>query len=98
MPARGTFTRFPHDRRTCHAGRPESVTVILLKQEEKNFLQKKKDLGMVCHTLPLKKVKKQGEMPLPSLGPITLRNVEFRDGMGPSYGRYGQVQVGRNSS
>ena len=25
---------------------------------------------MACHTLPLKKVKKQGEMPLPSLGPI----------------------------
>jgi len=26
-------------------------------------------------------VKKQGEMPLPSLGPIPLKNVEFRDGM-----------------
>jgi len=25
---------------------------------------------MACHTPPLKKVKKQGEMPLPSLGPI----------------------------
>ena len=25
----------------------------------------KKDLGMACHTPPLKKAKKQGEMPLP---------------------------------
>jgi len=40
-------------------------------QEAKNFLRKtKSDLGMACHTPPLKKVKKQGEMPLPSLGPI----------------------------
>ena len=34
---------------------------------------------MACHTPLLKKVKKQGEMPLPSLGPIPLKNVEFRD-------------------
>ena len=32
----------------------------------------KKDLGMACHTPPLKKVKKQGEMPLPSLSPIMI--------------------------
>ena len=38
---------------------------------------------MACHTPPLKKVKKQGEMLLPSLRPIPLqKNVEFRDGMG----------------
>ena len=39
---------------------------------------------MACHTPPLKKVKEQGKVPLPSLGPITLilKNVEFRDGMG----------------
>ena len=42
----------------------------------------KKDLGMACHIPPLKKAKKQGEMPLPSLSPIPLTNVEFRDGMG----------------
>ena len=36
----------------------------------------KKNLGMACHTPPLKKVKKQGKMPLPSLGPIPLKNVE----------------------
>jgi len=30
----------------------------------------KTDLGMPCHTPPLKKAKKQGEMPLPSLGAI----------------------------
>jgi len=35
---------------------------------------------MACHTPPLKKVKKQGEMPLRS-HPIN-KNVEFRDGMG----------------
>ena len=34
---------------------------------------------MACHTPLLKKVKKQGEMPLPSLGPFPLKNVEFRD-------------------
>jgi len=28
---------------------------------------------MACHTPPLKKVKKQGEVPLPSLGPIPLK-------------------------
>jgi len=33
----------------------------------------KKDLGMACHIPTLKKVKKQGEMPLPSLGPIPLK-------------------------
>jgi len=29
---------------------------------------------MAYHTPPLKKAKKQGEMPLPSLGPIPLKN------------------------
>jgi len=41
---------------------------------------------MACHTPPLKKANKQGEMPLPSLGSIPLKNVEFRDGMGPRLG------------
>jgi len=41
---------------------------------------------MASHTPPLKKAKKQGEMPLPSLGPIPLKIVEFRDGMGPRLG------------
>ena len=38
---------------------------------------------MACHIPPLKKAKKQGKMPLPSLGPIPLKiiNVEFRDGV-----------------
>ena len=36
---------------------------------------------MAYHTPPLKKMKKQGEMPLPSIGPIPLQtNVEFRGG------------------
>jgi len=29
----------------------------------------KKDFGMACHTQPLKKVKKQGEMPYPASVP-----------------------------
>jgi len=37
---------------------------------------------MVCHSPAPKKVKKQGEMPLPSLSPIPFKNVEIRDGMG----------------
>ena len=47
----------------------------------KKFSPKNKnDLGMTCHIPPLKKATKQGEMPLPSLGPIPLKkNVEFRD-------------------
>ena len=42
---------------------------------------------MACHTPPLKKVKKQGETPFitqPWSHPI--KNVEFRDGMGPRLG------------
>jgi len=34
----------------------------------------KKDLGMACHTPPLERAKKQGEMPLRSLSPITFEN------------------------
>ena len=50
------------------------ATATIYKQEAKNFLQKnKKDLGMACHIPPLKKARKQGEMPLPCLGPIPLK-------------------------
>jgi len=48
-------------------------------KKQKNLSEKQKNLGMACHTPPLKKVKKQGKMPLPSLGPIPLKSVEFRD-------------------
>ena len=48
-------------------------------KKQKFSPKNKKDLGMACHIPPLKKGKKQGEMPLPSLGPIPLKNVEFRD-------------------
>jgi len=41
---------------------------------------------MVCHTPPLEKAKKLGEMPLPILSPIPFQNVEFRDGMADSVG------------
>ena len=48
------------------------------KQEAKNFLQTtKKDFGVACHTPPLNKINKQGEMPLPSLGPIPSLNSTF---------------------
>jgi len=39
-------------------------------KKQKIFSEKQNDLGMACHIPPLKKAKKQGEMPLPSLGPI----------------------------
>jgi len=48
------------------------------KQEAKKFSPKNKnDLG---------------KMPLPSLGPIPLKNVEFRNQMGPRLGNGKQVQ------
>jgi len=46
-------------------------------QEVKKNHQKvesRKDLGMACHIPPLKKAKKQGEMLLPSVGLIPLKN------------------------
>ena len=44
--------------------------------EAKKFLGKKisQDLAMACHSLPLEKPKKQGEMPLTSLSPIPFIN------------------------
>jgi len=42
-------------------------------RSKKVYPKNKKDLGMAYHTPPLKKVKKQGEMPLPSFGPIPLK-------------------------
>ena len=42
----------------------------LTNKKQKISPKNKKDLGMACHIPPLKKAKKQGEMPLPSLGPI----------------------------
>jgi len=52
-------------------------TKNLTNKKQKFSPKKKKDLGMACHTLPLKKAKKQGEMPLPSLGPIPSLNSTF---------------------
>ena len=37
---------------------------------------------MACHPPPLKKAKKQGEMPLPILSPIPFLNSTFVNGMG----------------
>ena len=46
------------------------ATHITIYARSKIFSPKnKKDLGMAGHTPPPKKVKKQGEMPLPSLSP-----------------------------
>jgi len=48
--------------------------MLALVTRSKKFSPKnKKDLGMACHIPPLKKAKKQGEKPLPSLGPIPLK-------------------------
>ena len=46
-------------------------------RSKKISLKNKKDLGIACHIPPLKKAKKQGEMPLPSLGPIPSLNSTF---------------------
>ena len=43
--------------------------ILFLKNKERI------DLGMACVTPPLKKAKKEGEMPLPSLGLISLKNL-----------------------
>jgi len=57
-----------------YTGYAQVCNIINVLQEAKKFyLKNKKDLGMACHTPPLKKVKKQGGMPLPSLGPIPLQ-------------------------
>jgi len=49
------------------------LPIYMSSTGSKKFSRKnKKDLGMACHTPSLKKVKKQGEMPLHSLGPIPL--------------------------
>ena len=37
---------------------------------------------MAFHTQPLKKAKKQGELPLPSLSPIVFIKGRIRDGIG----------------
>ena len=48
---------------------------------------------MACHIPPLKKAKKQGEMPLPSLGPIPLKKCYFLvKGQEPSH--YGRILTG----
>jgi len=39
------------------------VVVTYCYKQQKIFSKNKKDLGIACHTPPLKKVKKQGEMP-----------------------------------
>jgi len=52
-------------------------------KKQKIFSKNKKDSGMACRIPPLKKAKKQGEIPLPSLGPIPLKKW---DGMGPRLG------------
>ena len=45
-----------------------------ITNKQKIFFEKQKDLGMAYHTPPLKKAKKQVEMPLPMLHPISFLN------------------------
>jgi len=51
----------------------------LYTRSKKFSPKKQKGFRVACHTTPLKKAKKQGETPLPSLCPIPLNveNVEF---------------------
>ena len=52
-----------------------SCTVYnLMCKRRKKISPKKEDLWIGCHTPPLKKAKKQGEIPSPSLSPIPLAN------------------------
>jgi len=62
------------------------MTYHIRTRSKKFSPENKKDVWMACHIPPLRKAKKQGEMPLPSLSPIPIKNVEFRDGMGPRLG------------
>ena len=55
----------------------------LTQQGKKLSPINKEDLGMAYHTPPLKKARKQGEMPLPSLRPSPLKNVEFSNSDSP---------------
>jgi len=43
--------------------------IYIMYKKQKIFSKNKKDSVMACRIPPLKKAKKQGEMPLPSLGP-----------------------------
>ena len=66
-----TFTLTP-------ASYTHSTSTSLHSTRSKKFSPKnKKDLGMACHIPPLKEAKKQGEMPLPSLGPIPLKSKDL---------------------
>ena len=69
-----TLKHFCYLKLATHFMRSKKLT----NKKQKIFSEKKKmDLGMACHTPPLKKAKKQGEMPLPSLGPIPSLNSTF---------------------
>jgi len=62
-------------------------------QEAKNFSEKQKGFrDGLSYSIP-QKVKKQGEMPLSSLGPIPLKNVEFKDGMSLYYCNLGNFVI-----
>ena len=51
----------------------ENSIAVTITSSKKYSLKNEKELGMASHTPPLKRVKKQGEMPLPSLGPLPLK-------------------------
>jgi len=50
-------------------------SIYYLYKKQKIFSENEKDLGMACPIPPLKKAKKQGEMPLPSLGLIPFKKI-----------------------
>jgi len=60
---------------------------LLIYKKQKNFLQKTKGCrDGLSYSTPQKSEETKGEMPLPSLDPIPIQNVEFRDGMGSRLG------------
>jgi len=54
-------------RKPVCAGFGYKLSMLSIHKKQKIFSKNEKDLGMACHTQPSKK---QGEMSLPSLGPI----------------------------
>jgi len=67
----------------CVGDNGDALHLQIVYNKKKKFSLKKKDLGMACHTLPLKKSKETrgNAITQPRTDPITI-NVEFRDGMG----------------
>ena len=69
-----------------HGNRGITITYTMQKISQKYYKE-------FSHIPPLKKDKKQEEIPLPTLSPIPFGNVEFRDGMGLTLGVMGLLET-----